>query len=777
MAAEQVQRLRVTPVLAGAVLAVAWTAAYCVVNGTATVLPPILGWPGASLATLMAMIGCLRVTRSPKLTEATRRLWLHLSIVTGLVVVATVSNAYDSAAGPYAPTQQPGPVTAAGYVTAMFAVLWALLRLPVGPRRRSGRLGRFLLDAGAVVICAGVAAFFAATRSGDAWTTSTRLLVPVVGFVVLGLVVALAFTKVAISGFGDVDRWSIRLLAGATLAGGVASGVSPSLVVGEPQLNSAMLAIPGVMCVVAFAADRQWRAAGVPQPPRVRRPYSLVPYAAVAATDGLLLVVAAEAGPTTLVVAAAVVALTALVVVRQVLALCHNRRLLDRVDANLVEMNRYQAELTHRANHDALTGLPNRALYEQESQRMLDGLAQLGTLGVALIDLDDFKAVNDRLGHTVGDMLLVGVAQRLRECLRRFDIVARLGGDEFALLLPGLSGTEAAAVLDRVQAALARPVHAAGHDLLIRASIGLAEARPGLEAAELLRRADLAMYAAKERGKGRYAVYDAELEQHHALDAQLGAELRQALDAGGFSLVYQPIVHAPDGEWASLETLVRWHHPERGTIPPDTFIRIAERTGLIVPLGDWIMRTACRQAADWLDRFGDAAPPAVAVNVSARQLREPGFAVDVAQALHAAGLAPDRLTVEVTETAVFEGGSTLDTLHALADLGVGIALDDFGTGHSSLGLLRTCPAQTLKLDKSFVDSICGGSQESVIAAALIQITDGLHLDAVAEGVETAEQAAALRRLGYRYLQGYLFARPMTPDLVEARLHAGHRQAA
>jgi diguanylate cyclase (GGDEF)-like protein len=470
-------------------------------------------------------------------------------------------------------------------------------------------------------------------------------------------------------------------------------------------------------------------------------------------------------------VAAGAVALTALVTVRQVHALRENQRLLAHVDANLLELNRYQAELTHRANHDLLTNLPNRAMYEQESRRMIGDLAELGALSVALIDLDDFKAVNDRLGHTVGDMLLVGVAQRLRACVRRHDIVARLGGDEFALLLPGLSGAEAAAVLDRVQAALSRPVHAAGHDLLVRSSTGLAEARPGLAPAELLRRADLAMYAAKERGKGRYAVYDEELEHSHAADAQLGAELRLALDSDDFSLVYQPVVHAPDGAWSGVEALVRWHHPQRGAIPPDAFIRIAERTGLIVPLGDWVLRTACRQAAAWLERHGDAAPARMAVNVSARQLREPGFAADVADALRDAGLAPARLTVEVTETAVFEGGPALDTLHALAGLGVAVALDDFGTGHSSLGLLRTCPATTLKLDRSFVENICGGTEESVIAAALIQITDGLHLDAVAEGVETAEQAETLRRLGYRYLQGYRFARPMPPDEMERRITA------
>jgi EAL domain-containing protein (putative c-di-GMP-specific phosphodiesterase class I) len=279
------------------------------------------------------------------------------------------------------------------------------------------------------------------------------------------------------------------------------------------------------------------------------------------------------------------------------------------------------------------------------------------------------------------------------------------------------------------------------------------------------------MYAAKERGKGRHAVYDARLEQDQAADAQLGAELRQALDNGDFTLVYQPIVSLPDGKWTSMETLIRWKHAERGFIGPDVFIPIAERTGLIVPLGDWILRTALRQAAEWQDVFGSAAPAEIGVNVSARQLREPGFAEDVRAALTDSGFDPEKLIVEVTETAVFDGGVALETLDNLVTLGVRIALDDFGTGHSSLGLLRTCPADTLKVDKSFVDGIGGRSEEAVIATAMIQITNGLHLQAIAEGVETAEQAETLYRLGYRFAQGYHFSRPLSPEQVNQHLAA------
>ena len=407
----------------------------------------------------------------------------------------------------------------------------------------------------------------------------------------LGLIGSLAFVKIEMSGLGGLDRVTVRLLAAAAGVGAAGGGIFPLLVELDNGLSGAQITVPATMLFVTFAADRQRRAAGMPAPEGRRRSFSLVPYLAVAATDGLLLLVGHEAGGPVFTVAAAAVLLTALVVIRQINALADNGRLLRRVDAS-------QAQLAHRASHDDLTDLANRSLFEQRTR---EALADPGgqTLSLALIDLDDFKAINDRLGHAVGDALLVVVAQRLRECVRRQDVVARLGGDEFGLLLRGLRGDEATDVLGRVTEALSRPVHALGHDLLVRASVGLAEEWPEASPQELLRRADLAMYAAKARGKGRHAVYDAELEQHQANDAQLGAELRQALDNGEFSLVYQPIVRLPDGRWTGMETLVRWHSPARGFVGPDQFIPIAERTGLIVPLGDWILRTALRQATVW----------------------------------------------------------------------------------------------------------------------------------------------------------------------------------
>jgi diguanylate cyclase (GGDEF)-like protein len=694
-----------------------------------------------------------------------RRLWRQLATVSLLVGVAGTSNGYDAEFGPGAPTQLMSPVTLGWFVVGMLYLVWCLLRLPTGAEGNREHLLRFWLDASAVVVGGGLFAWHLAFRH-TVWSDPGSPFLPLL---LVALVAALAFVKVAMSGFGDLDRPAIRLLALAAVVGGSGAGVTPLLAPGQTQINNAHLCLPLTMVVVAFAADRQRRAAGVRYPAAERRSYSVLPYTAVAAVDTLLVYGSLRHGWDAVVVAVAAVSLTALVVLRQVSALRENAALLSRLDANVADLNRAKAELTHRSDHDVLTDLANRSLFERESRRILRTASSAERLSVALIDLDDFKSINDRLGHSVGDTVLVGVAQRLRECVRPQDVVARLGGDEFGLLLPGLRGADATAVLERVLVALGRPVQAAGHDLLVRASIGLAEAWPGAKPQELLRRADLAMYAAKERGKGRFASYDAELEQHQAADAQFGAELRQALDRGEFFLVYQPIVTLPDGAWKSVETLVRWQHPERGLVPPDTFIATAERTGLIVPLGDWILRTACGQAARWLAEYGADAPGRIGVNVSARQLREPGFAQDVVDALACAGLPPERLMVEVTETAVFEGGVALDTLEALAGLGVGVALDDFGTGHSSLGLLRNCPADTLKLDKSFVDGVGGTTEEAVIASAIIQITDGLHLQAVAEVVETAEQAEQLHRLGYRYAQGYHFDRPLTVQQVDAHL--------
>ncbi len=432
-----------------------------------------------------------------------------------------------------------------------------------------------------------------------------------------------------------------------------------------------------------------------------------------------------------------------------------------RMSGFVAEVRRQAAQMRRAALQDDLTGLANRRRFDLElTAALADGPVQ-----VALLGLNGFKHVNDELGRPVGDRVLLAMASRLRQAAPGDAMVARIGGDEFALLLRGGFPADLPAVLRE-------PVLAGGHELLVGVAVGLAGAGPAQQdPPEVLRRAEAAMHAAKQTGEP-VRRWTAALDERAGERARLGAELRAGLAAGQFRVVYQPIVDLPAGRVAAVEALVRWEHPERGLVSPTVFVPVAEQNGLIVELGEWILRTACARLARWRAELGDDAPARVSVNVSARQLARPGFAGTVAAALADTGLPARCLAVEVTETAVFEGGQAVAALHELRALGVRVALDDFGTGHSSLGLLQTVPVDILKVDKSFVDRITEEGRHAVIAEALIQVSDGLGLDAVAEGVETAEQAEALCRRGYRLLQGYHFGRPVAdPDFALVRAAA------
>jgi diguanylate cyclase (GGDEF)-like protein/PAS domain S-box-containing protein len=435
---------------------------------------------------------------------------------------------------------------------------------------------------------------------------------------------------------------------------------------------------------------------------------------------------------------------------------------------DVTDNRRYQEELAYQAAHDELTGLANRTLFGRATDQVL-AAGDPGRTAVALVDLDDIKTIIDRLGHTVGDALLKVVGQRLLAGVRPGDTVARLGGDEFAVLLRDVEPGDLLRHVHGLLDELAVPVHAHGHELLVRASVGVTRGAPGLDAGELLRRADVAMYVVKGTGGGRGAEFDAIMDERAQEHARLAADLSCAVQRGELHLRYQPIVSLPEGTITGLECLVRWVHPVRGPVSPAEFIPVAERTGLIVPLGAWILNQACRQAARWVAELGDRAPDRITVNVSARQLIEPDFAATMAGALAASGLSSDRLVMEITETAVFNGGPALETVQAVRALGVLVALDDFGTGHSSLGLLRTCPVDMLKVDKSFVDGVAVSLEQEAIVTSISQIGTAMRLQVVAEGVETAEQAERLHTLGYRYAQGFHFARPLTPDELAERL--------
>jgi diguanylate cyclase len=377
----------------------------------------------------------------------------------------------------------------------------------------------------------------------------------------------------------------------------------------------------------------------------------------------------------------------------------------------------------------------------------------------------------------VGDTLLVAAAARVRDAVGRQDTVVRLGGDEFAVLFRGVGRDPgvAAGRIEAILAALAAPLRIAGDELRIRASVGLADGWVEADSSELIRRADVAMYVAKANGDGGWARFMQAMDAPAADQDRLAAGLRDGLGRGDFRLLYQPIVTLPERRVAGVEALVRWHDPERGVIPPDRFIPVAERCGLIVPLGRWVLREACRQGAEWRGQYGAAAPARVCVNVSPRQLDEPDFVADVVSALTDSGLPADCLVIEVTETAVFNGGRAVESLRALRALGVRVALDDFGTGHSSLGLLLTCPVDILKVDKSFVGGVTEPGDRAVIVEFLSQVARGLDLDTVAEGVEDAGQAARLHELGYRKAQGYLFSRPLPAAELGSLLQPAARE--
>ncbi|HEY6886315.1 MAG TPA: EAL domain-containing protein, partial [Solirubrobacter sp.] len=401
--------------------------------------------------------------------------------------------------------------------------------------------------------------------------------------------------------------------------------------------------------------------------------------------------------------------------------------------------------LRRLAFSDSLTGLPNRPLFER---RIAETLAAGEPAVVAFLDLDDFKQVNDSLGHAAGDRLLQIAGERLQGALRAHDTVARLGGDEFAILARDVADVDA--FVDRIFAVLAGPVMLEGKRLHLRASIGIATTAAG---PDLLRNADLAMYAAKAAGTNRCALFTEDMHTHAVERLDRREQLERAIENAELVLHYQPIVDLDLGRVAGFEALVRWEHPERGLLGPGEFIPLAEETGLIVPLGRWVLRESARHAALW------AGAPYLSVNVAGAQLEQPGFVEEVASALADGGLDAARLVLEVTESSLV-GDLEAERLQALRRLGVRLAIDDFGTGYSSLSYLRRFPMDVLKIDRSFTRDAC---DDSALLQAIVAMGESLGLVLIPEGIEEPEQADALRALGCRLGQGYLFGRPVPAD--------------
>jgi diguanylate cyclase (GGDEF)-like protein/PAS domain S-box-containing protein len=438
---------------------------------------------------------------------------------------------------------------------------------------------------------------------------------------------------------------------------------------------------------------------------------------------------------------------------------------------DITERKELERQLAHQALHDALTGLPNRVLFlDRVMQALARTRRQRSTVSVLFIDLDDFKVVNDTLGHSSGDALLREVAARISHPLRSADTCARLGGDEFAILLEDDgSASTAQVVSERILNGLRDTFDIGGKSVFIGASIGIATTHSDEDAGELIRRADVAMYVAKTGGKHRASIFEPSMHATLVRRAELHQELRGAIDRGEFSLHYQPIISLDSREILGFEALLRWQHPERGTVPPSEFITVAEQSGIIVELGWWVRRTACTAASSW-PAAASGRELTVTVNVSARELRETDFVEGVRKLLKETGLAPQRLVLEMTENVlVANDTTTLQRLHALKDIGVLLAIDDFGTGYSSLSYLQQFPVDIIKIDKSFIDGLGEEQLESPLSRAVVSLGRVLSISTVAEGVETEEQFRRLLELGCPLGQGFLFARPMPDDGVSELL--------
>jgi diguanylate cyclase (GGDEF)-like protein/PAS domain S-box-containing protein len=435
------------------------------------------------------------------------------------------------------------------------------------------------------------------------------------------------------------------------------------------------------------------------------------------------------------------------------------------------ERKAFEQQLQHQAFHDAVTGLANRALFRDRVEHALERQQRDDRpISVLLMDIDDFKTINDSLGHAAGDKLLTVVGERIRRCLRAADTAARLGGDEFAILLEDAGFSRAAEVAERIMRVLERPVHIGEKEVFVRASVGIAigdqDRKGGRAAEELLRNADVAMYMAKSQGKGRYQVFEPEMHAAALSRLELKADLQRAVEHREFELFYQPVFVLRTGLLSGVEALVRWRHPQRGLVPPMEFIPLAEETALIVRIGTWVLGEACRQAVMLQEKFPKEPPLTMSVNISARQLQHQSFIDEVRTVLRTSGFSPGSLIVEITETAMMQDTEmAIIRLNQLKDIGVKLAIDDFGTGYSSLNYLRRFPVDILKVDKSFIDEVSIGGEQSALTASIIKLAGTLQLLPVAEGIEREDQLDSLLELQCTLGQGFYFAEPMELEAV------------
>ncbi|MFG1607672.1 putative bifunctional diguanylate cyclase/phosphodiesterase [Actinoplanes sp. NPDC049265] len=711
----------------------------------------------------VATYAIVRMTHQVTLVPEVRRFWARIAIACASVSTGYTLLAVDVSRNSIGNRPPPiGPIAASFIGLGLGMAIWAVASVPMG--RPRGSQWRLLLDRSIAFF--GLAALlwhFCVAPMLDAvdpWSDAGIALVALACLLAMGGV-----AKVSYVAGGPVDRTAVRLVAAVGLTAAVMAMLAVQMGWGGDVPGQAIV-LPVAPLLLALAVRSQWQAALTPPSAPERPAGSLLPYLAVGSVAITLTAVATGNMSWTDRLAMLLAVLVGLLVTARLgVGFRDNARL-------LAERQQSEEQLQHEVTHDGLTGLANRALFRD---RLAAELRVRDAVSVLIVDLDDFKTVNDSLGHAVGDRLLVSVAEALRTAVGGDGLPARLGGDEFAVLVcdrPELGTHVAQRVLD----ALGRPL---GPDrLLVQASIGVTTAAKGTTLDIALRQADVAMYAAKQRGKAGFVAYTPGMEKPILTHIQLGGELRRALDAGEFRIHYQPLMRLEDRIVIGVEALVRWQHPTRGLVPPGEFIPAAERTGLIVPLGRWVLRESLRQFAAWLAEFGPDTIQKLGPNVSARQLHDPDFVGDVREALAESGVPAERLVLELTESEVLRGRQVLLALHELHELGVRLALDDFGTGESSLSLLRAFPASIVKLDKSFVDGIevddgdpAAADARQAVARAVSQLAGALRLDTVAEGIENAGQVAKLRELGYTLGQGYHLAKPMPPEQMRKLLRA------
>jgi diguanylate cyclase (GGDEF)-like protein len=454
----------------------------------------------------------------------------------------------------------------------------------------------------------------------------------------------------------------------------------------------------------------------------------------------------------------------------------------EQLEVEIAERRAAEEKLRHDAFHDTLTNLPNRALLMQRLDRSIErGRRNQGYMfAVLFLDIDNFKIINDSLGHNLGDEVLISVADRLVSCVRSMDTVvrqdedttARLGGDEFVILLEGIKDPgDTILVADRIQEVLNQPINLGGNELAVSSSIGIAVSSGEYASSEdILRDADTAMYRAKAGGKARYAIFNKEMHQAAIVRLQLETDLRTAIDQQQFHLEYQPIVKLDTGTVCGFEALLRWERPNHGLVGPAEFIPVAEERGLIVPIGTWVLEQACRQMRTWLDKVPDDTPLTMSVNLSRRQIAEPGLVEDVQRILEMTQLDGSRLNLEVTESGIMENEADIaQVLSELRDLGVHLHMDDFGTGYSSLSCLHNYPLEVLKVDRAFLDTMGGNRDYAAVIHAIMSLAHNLNMKVTAEGVETPDQVALLLSLECDYAQGHYYARPMSTSAAEMLL--------